>query len=413
VTAPERERLARAALSRLAEPGDERVLRLVRELGAVLVRDQLLEERVDDGLRSDLAVRLADVDPERELEQAARLGIRFVVPGDAEWPAQLDDLALAEPLQQRGGVPLGLWVRGPLGLGSLRRSVAVVGSRSATTYGAGQAADIAAALARAGVPVLSGAAFGIDQAAHRGALAGGGPTVAVLACGVDRAYPVAHRDLLDHLVATAAVVSETPPGGAPTRVRFLSRNRLIAALGVATVVVEAAVRSGALNTANWTGRLHRQLAAVPGPVTSAASQGAHQLVRSGAATLVTSGPDVLELVGPHGSGLLEEPRAPSRARDGLSHRQHLVLDAVPVGRPVGADSVARAAGVRLVEVAGELGRLESMGLVECEGSGWRLSEMARRGTADPVQAPAGDHDTFADEPPGTPAWRPIGPSLDR
>ena len=216
-----------------------------------------------------------------------------------------------------GRAPLGLWVRGPLRLDALPAPVAVVGSRSATTYGTDVAAELAAGLARAGSAVVSGAAFGIDQAAHRGALAGDGPTVAVLACGVDRAYPAAHQRLLDHLAEHGAVVSELAPGCAPTRLRFLARNRIIAALSRGTVVVEAAVRSGALNTASWTARLNRPLMGVPGPVTSAPSEGVHQLIRSGAATLVTRADDVLELTGQMGEHLAEEARAPVSARDGL------------------------------------------------------------------------------------------------
>ena len=155
--------------------------------------------------------------------------------------------------------------------------------------------------------MVSGAAYGIDQAAHRGALGVEGANVAVLACGVDRAYPTAHRALLDHLADTALVVAEVPPGCAPTRGRFLSRNRLIAALTRGTVVVEAAVRSGALNTAGWTTRLNRHLMGVPGPVTSAQSQGIHQLIRTGEAILVTQGSEVLELVGDVGTHLVPHP----------------------------------------------------------------------------------------------------------
>lgn len=377
VPGSDEDRLARAALSRVVEPGDHRVLRLVRELGATAVRDALLAQR-DHEAAAEVVARLAAVDAHAELDRAARVGVRFVVPGDAEWPTSLDDLAHAEPLQHRGDVPLGVWVRGPLRLDALGGAVAVVGARSATTYGAQVAADLAATVARSGAPVLSGAAFGIDEAAHRGALGAGGRTVAVLACGADRVYPAAHKALLDHLARSAAVVSETPPGGAPTRVRFLSRNRLIAALGRATVVVEAAVRSGALNTANWSGRLHRPLGAVPGPVTSAASQGAHQLVRSGAATLVATGADVLELAGAAGDALVEEPRAPQRPRDRVSARQRLVLDAVPVVRGVGSDAVARGCGLGLVETGAELHRLAGLGLVEHGGAGWRLTTLARR-----------------------------------
>ncbi|WP_278259284.1 DNA-processing protein DprA [Nocardioides convexus] len=213
---------------------------------------------------------------ERVLEHAARRGIRFVVPSDREWPTQVADLDRAGMLHERGGVPVGLWVRGPLRLDRLGESVALVGSRSSTSYGDQVAAESAAGLGAAGRPVVSGAAFGIDYAAHRGALNAGAPTVAVLACGVDRAYPAQHRDLLRHLGESHAIVSEAPPGAAPFRMRFLARNRLIAALGRGTVVVEAALRSGALNTSTWAERLNRVVMGVPGPLTSAASQGVHQ-----------------------------------------------------------------------------------------------------------------------------------------
>lgn len=369
------ERLARVALGRLGEPGDPRLSGLVAELGAVAVHDHLAAEREVGDLLTDVAARLAAMNPARDLELAERLGIRFLIPADDEWPHQLDDLARAEPVQNRGGPPLGLWVRGPLRLDELS-SVAIVGSRSATTYGGDVAAELAAVVARSGTCVVSGAAFGIDQAAHRGALAVGGTSVAVLACGVDRAYPVAHKSLLDHLVAEGAVVSELPPGCSPTRLRFLARNRLIAALTRGTVVVEAAVRSGALNTANWAGRLHRPLLGVPGPVTSAPSQGVHQLIRSGAAALVTSGEEVLEIVGVAGEHLVEEVRGPDRPRDRLTLRQQQVLDAVPVSTGARADSIARTAGLGLVEVRSALTRLRTQGLVEESGGGWRLAALA-------------------------------------
>ena len=242
------DRFARVALARIAEPGHVRLLDLVTATGAEAVHAHLLGD-------PELGERLAAVQPERELATAARNGLRFVIPGDDEWPPGLDDLQGVEPVQERGGVPIGLWVRGPLRLDELAGSLAVVGSRSATTYGADLAARIAATVGQAGRAVVSGAAFGIDYAAHRGAVAVEAPTVAVLACGADRVYPLAHQQLIDHLAAEGAVVSETAPGGAPMRVRFLARNRIIAALSAGTVVVEAALRSGALNTANWAGRL--------------------------------------------------------------------------------------------------------------------------------------------------------------
>ncbi len=370
------ERLARVALGRLAEPGDPRLAGLVAQLGAVEVHRALASERDVGGLLTDVAARLEAMDPARDLEQARRLGIRFLVPDDEEWPSQLGDLHAAEPVQERGGPPLGLWVKGPLRLDRLADGVAVVGSRSATTYGADVAADLAAGLGREGHCVVSGAAFGIDQAAHRGALAVDGPSMAVLACGVDRAYPVAHKALLDHLAAHGAVVSELPPGCAPTRLRFLARNRLIAALTRGTVVVEAAVRSGALNTANWASRLHRTLMGVPGPVTSAPSQGVHQLIRTGAATLVTSADEVRELVSPAGENALSPVRGRDHARDRLSLRQRQVLDAVPVERAASPDSIARTAGLGLLEVGGSLERLRARGLVERSAAGWRLATTA-------------------------------------
>jgi DNA processing protein len=371
------DRLARVALSRLTEPGDPRVSRLVPQLGAPRLLHLLLDDPEVSDLSADAAGRMIDVEPERELEQAARQGIRFVVPGDTEWPGRTADLVQVANSQDRGGPPLGLWVRGPRRLDELGDSLAVVGSRSATTYGADVASEIAAVTARAGWGVVSGAAFGIDQAAHRGAAAVRGLTVAVLACGVDRAYPAAHAALLEHLAAEGMVVSELPPGCAPTRLRFLTRNRVIAALTRGTVVVEAAIRSGALSTANWASKISRPVLGVPGPVTSAQSQGVHGLLRTGAATLVTCGAEVLEELGAVGEHLAELPRGPERPRDRLSSRQQQVLDAVPVASPAGVESVARTAGIGLLEVSTLLAQLQSLELVEQVPRGWRLAEGAR------------------------------------
>jgi DNA processing protein len=373
------DRIARLALSRLGEPADLRMTGLVAELGAARLLEALRAGRETGGVLADVAERLEGLDPERDLDRAARLGIRWVVPGDAEWPAAFDDLGETEPLLEMGGVPLGVWVRGPLRLDELGDPVAIVGCRSATTYGTDLAAELASGLARAGAAVVSGAAFGIDQAAHRGALAADGTTVAVLACGVDRPYPSAHRDLLDHLARHGAIVSELAPGCAPMRMRFLSRNRLIAALGKGTVVVEAALRSGSLNTASWATRLHRPVMGVPGPVTSATSEGVHALIRSGAATLVTRPSEVLELVGAMGEHLAEEPRGPSRKRDRLTRRQRQVLDAVPLAQAVPTDSVARTAGLGLLEVRSALQALRRCELVDHTPRGWRLADGAAEG----------------------------------
>lgn len=365
----DQERLARVRLSHAVEPGDAKVTDRVTTVGALRVVDELL---VGEDSRPELAARLRSTDPERLLSVADRQGIRFVTPTDAEWPTQLDDLAHGQRVQGLGGIPVGLWVRGPMRLTELAESVAIVGSRSATSYGFDVATDVAAAVARAGAPVVSGAAYGIDQAAHRGALAAAGATVAVLACGADRVYPAAHRDLIDHIARHYAVVSEAPLGSAPTKVRFLSRNRLIAALSRGTVLVEAAIRSGALNTAHWADLLSRVLMGVPGPVTSVTSQGVHNQIRAGSASLVTSGPEVLELVGASGEHLMAVPRGPERPHDGFSLREVQVLDAVPVSRGASTESIGSVAGVGVQEADRVLLALTDAGLVHLGLDGWRL-----------------------------------------
>jgi DNA processing protein len=376
----EDERRARVALARTREPGDLWLARTVAEIGAVDLYEHLRSARRRSGTAAEVAGRLADVEPERDLDRARRLGLRFVVPGDDEWPAQVDDLMFAEPGNEGGGVPLGLWARGPRRLDDLGRSVAIVGSRSATTYGCDVAAEIAAGCGAAGWTVISGGAVGIDVAAHRGVLVGGGGTAAVLACGADKVYPLAHQQLLEHLADEHVLVSETVPGGAPFKHRFLTRNRIIVALARGTLVVEAAARSGALNSAGWATRLNRLLLGVPGPVTSAASEGVHTLLRSGRATVVTSAEDVLEAVGglgEHGA----EPRGPERPADRLSPAQRQVLEAVPAVRAAGVASIARVAGLGVVEVAEALEELMDGALVEPDGHGWRLARQQGEGAA--------------------------------
>ena len=376
--APDEDRLARAALSRLAEPGDLRVRRVVEEVGAARVVELLRDERDLDGVLTDVAQRLRDIDPQRELDDAAAKGIRFVVPGDAEWPTQVEALDRCEPVDRQGGAPLGLWVRGSLSLVDVtRRSVAVVGSRSATTYGADVAGELAYGLCREDVCVVSGAAFGIDAAAHRGALAARGVTVAVLACGVDRAYPAGHHSLLDHIADTGLVVSEVPPGCAPTRLRFLTRNRVIAALSLGTVVVEAAVRSGALNTASWAARVGRVVMGVPGPVTSAPSEGVHELIRCREGLLVTRAAHVLELVGSVGADLAPVNRAPATLRDRITGESRRVLEAVPVMRAAGVESIARTGGLSVSATKRALDSLHAAGAVERRGDTWRLAPELR------------------------------------
>jgi DNA processing protein len=368
-TVPDDERLARAALSCGVEPGDGTTSLLIRQIGAV----RALERSLVPKPGSQLAERLHDVDPARQLEQAARCGIRFLVPGDPEWPTQLDQLDDAITDQGFGGTPPGLWVKGPMPLTELSPSVAVVGSRAASVYGVEMTRALCEHLAISRVPVVSGGALGIDFGAHDATLLAGGATVAVLACGVDRVYPANNRLLLQHLAAELAVVSEQPPGSAPTRPRFLARNRLIAAMTRGTVLVEAALRSGALNTAGWAEALNRPVMCVPGPVTSYTSQGVNNWIRQGRGTVVTHGAEVLELVGGAGEHLVEEPRGEERPRDALSDVERQVLEWVPVSTPAEVDSIARHASLHVRDTVGALRRLHRKRFVRFEEGGWRLA----------------------------------------
>lgn len=370
------ERRARLTLNLIAEPGDWAFLAVAHEIGGIALLRAIHEDPRKHELLEAAAARLAGVDVDRTMEEADRLGLRFVIPGDDEWPGQVQDLYGQEPISERGGPPIGLWVKGPVRLDTLGESVAIVGSRSSTSYGESVAADIAAQVGHAGIPVVSGAAYGIDYAAHRGALSTRAPTVAVLACGADRVYPTAHRQLLEHLGREHAVVSEAPPGHSPQRIRFLARNRLIAALSKGTVVVEAAYRSGAISTVNWAARLNRVVMGVPGPITVATTAGVHQLIRNHVATLVTSGDDVLELIGKAGEHVRDDPRGPDNPRDLLTFRERQVLDAVPVAQSAGVDSIAVVAGLGVAPVRRALEGLLQKGFVEMDHSGWHLTDLA-------------------------------------
>ncbi|QGQ19670.1 DNA-protecting protein DprA [Cellulomonas sp. JZ18] len=384
----EDERDARAVWSALAEPGDEVAGALVQACGAARALSWVdaaiaagapdwaalegpagatgdrTRRRVSAGL-ARWAVRRARVEPARDREAAARVAARVVVPGDAEWPAGLDDLGVA--------APFALWVRG--GPAASQRAVALVGARACSAYGERVAVDLAVDLARRGWQVVSGGAYGIDAGAHRGALLGEGRTLVVLAGGVDRAYPVGNARLLEEVVHTGgAVASEVPPGAVPTRSRFLQRNRLIAASARATVVVEAAWRSGAASTAHHAARLLRPVGAVPGPVTSAASAGCHRLLRDGVAVCVTDAAEVVELAGEAGTDAVAEASAPDGPRDRLPPVARRVLDALPRRGARGADEVAVRAGTTPGEARDMLGLLELDGLVRREAAGWVVAD---------------------------------------
>ncbi|GAA1898633.1 DNA-processing protein DprA [Streptomyces sodiiphilus] len=367
------ERLARAALTRIGEPGEVLVGRWLAELGPEETWRALRADRPLPGAgaerREGLRLRTRTADPEKDLAAVARAGGRFVCPGDPEWPGQLDDLGTAGPV--------GLWLRGAPSLRFLAlRSVAVVGARACTDYGAYVAADIGGALSERGWTVVSGAAHGIDGAAHRGVLATGGATVAVLACGVDVGYPAAHRELLDRVAESGLVAAELPPGSHPTRRRFLERNRVIAALTRGTVVVEAALRSGSLVTARRARDLGRHVMGVPGPVTSGLSQGVHRLLRD-EATLVSDAEEIIELTGEMGelAGDRDEPAVP---RDLLAPPTARVLDALPSGVPCTPEEVAEGACTSVRSALARLNELHALGFVERVGQRWRTAHRAGR-----------------------------------
>ncbi|BCN68358.1 hypothetical protein RE943_18310 [Prescottella equi] len=248
------------------------------------------------------------------------------------------------------------------------RSVAVVGTRAASSYGEHVTAEIVGDLAADGWTIVSGAAFGVDAAAHRAALGVGGLTVAVLACGVDRAYPAGHGRLLQQIARDGAVISEYPPGTSPARYRFLARNRLVAGLSEAVVVVEAGWRSGARNTATWGRRLGRPVLAVPGPVTSAASTGCHRMIREGEARLVSSAADVVEEAGP--IGVDGEGLGPARALDVLQGDAATVYEALPAAGTCSTRELSEESGVTIERVRAVLPVLELDGFVGSDESGW-------------------------------------------
>ena len=369
---PDDELLGRVFLSRVVEPGDEVAGRWVREYGVGEVVRRL-REGVEplpgvsykrwDGLRA----RAVRAEPGRDLAVALETGVRFLCPGDVEWPGQLDDLGDARPV--------GLWVRGRASLRMWAlRSVAVVGARACTEYGAHMAATLAGGLAERGWVVVSGGAYGVDGAAHRGALGTGGATVAVLACGVDRPYPRGHTQLINRIAEQGLVIGELPPGEHPTPSRFIVRNRVIAALTRGTVVVEAALRSGSLVTARAAQRLGRHTMGIPGPATSGLSAGVHELLR-GDAVLVTDAAEVVELVGDMGE-LAPERRGPVLPRDLLEPGARRVLAALPGRREARAEEVARGAQTTEDDAIARLYELRSLGYVERHGDGWKLTRQA-------------------------------------
>ncbi|GAB3955749.1 DNA-processing protein DprA [Micromonospora vulcania] len=377
--------LARVALSWLAEPGTRTVYRLVERMGPIATLELLLDGGApDERLRAAVAARSAGGDARAvaadALARAGRLGARIICPEDDEWPTQLADLhRLRLPDASRRvdletAPPLCFWIRGEWRLNeALERSVAVVGARAATPYGLHVATELGYGLADRDWTVVSGGAFGIDAAAHRGALTGGGVTVSVLACGVDRPYPMGNTALFDRIAETGLLISEWLPGADPLRPRFLIRNRVIAAGTLGTVLVEASARSGATQTMNRAIALGRHALVVPGPVTSAMSVGTHEMLREQPkARLVTGIAHVLDAVGRIGTDLAPPARGPDRPADVLDDEASLILETLPRRGAIGVDALAARAGVDIRVALRKLSMLEELRMVVRRDGGYVL-----------------------------------------
>lgn len=382
---------SRLVWSRLVEPGDRTAGALTGHIGPnqalqlILSQSHLLSQQ-PSGVQKQLANQTAStfnsiisaealerwlprLNPGQiscDLTIASTRGFQIITPESQLWPERLTNL--------QESAPQVLWCRGDVSVLN-QKMLAVVGARAATSYGENVTAELVSGLAPSTTAIVSGGAFGIDAAAHRAAIRSGLPTVAVLAGGVDRVYPSAHAQLFEKIMTSGAVVAEMPPGQAPTKWRFLQRNRLIAAISQATLVCEAGHRSGSLNTAGHAAELGRPLGAVPGPITSASSAGCHRLFRDYAAICIRSVSDLLELLGEAAHSERE------RLLPGESDEHRRVLDAVSGRQYVMIDSISKAAGLSPREVAAVLVELELLNLVTGTGAGWRRTpdSQLRRG----------------------------------
>lgn len=375
------------AWSVICEPGDGFAGMMVQALGAKVALVNELQNRSVELVKAQLldsGLSVAELDRYGLFEKALLTGrerwrprlsfdlvrsaiyaIRklngsVITPVNETWPAQLLDL--------EHHAPMALWLRGSVhSLAQLNRSVAIVGCRGSSSYGEFATQAMVSALVEKGVSVVSGGAYGIDGVAHRATLAMRGNTVAVMAGGVDRLYPTGHQDLLKRITETGAVISELPPGSVPSKWRFLQRNRLIAGLSQATIVVEANWRSGSLNTVSHAERLNRAIFAVPGPITSAKSAGTNKLIADERALLVVDGKDLLDRLG-------IEARLPTQAElAGLGALETRVLDALGFNALEIAE-VCSEAGLTRDEAKFGLGNLEMDGLVQRRGSIWTRSQ---------------------------------------
>lgn len=421
---PGERHLAWAVLRRLVEASRTDVVRLLWPDGDATAPAEVTRVvemlRTDDhrlpaalrGLTTAVASRAVATASE-DLARTPEHGWRLVTPDDPEWPtARLDesfgpvgDLDIPEHppgADCRGGAvrqdtagggdaghgtpdtgvrraaarPFALWTTGPADLTSaVERSVALVGTRTTTAYGTRTTHRFATELVGAGYGIVSGGAVGIDTAAHRGALEASGTTVVIAACGPGETYPKANTDLFRRVAQTGLVITEYPPGTRPARYRFLTRNRLVAALTRGTVLTAAGHRSGAINTANWADAMLRPVMVLPGPVDSAAYVGCHRRIRDGSGTLVTRTVEIREILESLGSvdpdGQLDLEFAPTPVQQ-LTRDQLTVFDCCGIGTDGTGhlEQIAARTGLPLPAVVRTIGELEANGLAVRRGDRW-------------------------------------------
>jgi DNA protecting protein DprA len=282
-----KELIARAALFSAIEGGHTFWSREIYSNSADYVYEKLLNNGYDSIKYEKLIAELKLHSGEQVLERIAQHHVRLITPFDDDWPIQVNDLVAP---------PIALIAKGHIEALHIS-SLAIVGTRNPTSYGARIAGDFAAGFVDREWGIISGGAYGIDSYAHKGALIAEGITVAVIASGIDVNYPAGNARLFSEICESGAIVTEFMPGNKALPSRFLTRNRLIAALSKATLVVEAAFRSGSLRTARDAAELFRPVMAIPGPINSPTSEGCHRLIGERAAEIVTSVADAVEFVG--------------------------------------------------------------------------------------------------------------------
>jgi DNA processing protein len=281
-----KERAQRLALFSAIEGGAAFWSREISERGVQAVYERVRSNGYDSIKHAALVEKVKSFESPAAFQAIEKNESRFIIPGDSEWPLRLDELECP---------PIGLIVKGNLEILS-NPSLAIVGTRNPTPYGTRIAGDFAAGFVDREWDIVSGGAYGIDSSAHRGALVAEGRTIAVIASGIDLQYPSGNTRLFEEICENGAIVTEVMPGVPALPHRFLTRNRIIAALSQATLVVEAAFRSGSLRTARDAAELMRPVMAIPGPINSPSSEGCHRLIGERAAELVTSVADAIELI---------------------------------------------------------------------------------------------------------------------